>query len=295
LDLFKLEGKIALVTGGGQGIGRTLALALAQAGADVAVADINDKTGEKVAREITDLGKRSVYIRTDVTKPEEVQGMVETTVAELGALDIAVNSAFTGGKYTKPILSEDFPLEDWDFIHSLTLRGVFVCCAAEAKAMIPRARGKIINIASVSARIANAGVAYSAAKAGVVMLTRRLAADWGKYNINVNSISPSYTLSPAMKNMTEEARDRMRSFHPMGWFERPEDMAGTVVYLASQASDYVTGRDLVVDGGYTLNAWLNPPARELPPLVSREEEARSLIHDLEVLGLAHDEKGVVHG
>ena len=292
LDLFKLDGKVALVTGAGQGIGRAYALALAEAGADVAVADINERTGRHVADEIVALGRRSVFVKTDVMRPEEVEALVTATVGELGGLDVAVNNAWAGGRYVTPPPAEEFPLEEWDFIMNLALRAIFVSCKAEARAMRQRGRGKIVNMASMSASIANAAVAYCSAKAGVVMLTKRLAAEWGKYNINVNCISPSYTLSPARRTDSEENRELIRSLHPMGWHERPEDLCGTLVYLASDASNYVTGRDIVVDGGHTLNVWLRPLTREMPPLVSPEGEVRSLVHDLGVLGIPHDDKGV---
>src|SRR5690606_10033079 len=122
----------------------------------------------------------------------------------------------------------------------------------------------------VSATIANAGIAYCAAKAGVVMLTKRLAVEWGQYNINVNCISPSYTLSPARRRDPQENRELIRSLHPMGWHERPTDLCGTLIYLVSDASNFVTGRDIVVDGGHTLNAWLRPLERATAPLVSPE-------------------------
>ena len=292
LDLFKLDGKVALVTGAGQGIGRAYALALAEAGADVAVADINERTGRHVADEIVALGRRSVFVKTDVMRPEEVEALVTATVGELGGLDVAVNNAWAGGRYVKPPPAEEFPLEEWDFIMNLALRAIFVSCKAEARAMRQRGRGKIVNMASMSASIANAAVAYCSAKAGVVMLTKRLAAEWGKYNINVNCISPSYTLSPARRTDSEENRELIRSLHPMGWHERPEDLCGTLVYLASDASNYVTGRDIVVDGGHTLNVWLRPLTRETPPLVSPEDEVRSLVHDLGILGIPHDDRGV---
>ena len=197
-----------------------------------------------------------------------------------------------GGRYLVSPPAEEFPLEDWDFTMNLALRAIFLCCKAETRAMRKRGRGKIVNMASMSASIANATIAYCSAKAGVVMLTKRLAAEWGKYNINVNCISPSYTLSPARRRDPQENRDHIRSLHPMGWHERPEDLCGTLVYLASDASNYVTGRDILVDGGHTLNVWLAPLSRTTPPLVSPEEEIQSLTHDLEVLGIPHDDKGV---
>ncbi len=292
LDLFKLDGKVGLVTGAGQGIGRAFALALAEAGADVLVADINERSGRHVVEEIAALGRRSVFVNTDVTKPQAIETMVATAVADLGALDIAVNNAWAGGRYLISPSAEEFPIEEWDFTHNLALRAIFMCCQAEARAMRKRGRGKIINMASMSAGIANASVAYCSAKAGVVMLTKRLAAEWGGYNINVNCISPSYTLSPARRKDPQDNRDRIRSLHPMGWHERPEDLCGTLVYLASDASNYVTGRDILVDGGHTLNVWLRPPTRSVPPLVSPAEEVQSLLHDLEILDIPHDDTGV---
>ncbi|MHB1414835.1 MAG: SDR family NAD(P)-dependent oxidoreductase [Chloroflexota bacterium] len=274
LDLFSLEGKVALVTGAGQGIGRAYARALAEAGADVAVVDVNEKTGGHVVDEIASLGRRSTYVKADVTKPEEVEAMVASVVSSLGGLDVAVNNAWAGGKYVAPPPPEDFSVEDWDFTMNLGLRAVFLCAKAEAKAMRQRGRGKIVNAASISATVANTGLAYCVAKAGVVMLTKHLAAHWGKYNINVNCISPSYTLSPARRKDPKPEKDLMRALHPIGWYQRPEDLCGTLVYLASDASNYVTGQDVVVDGGHTLNVWLHPLERAVPPLVSPRRRQR---------------------
>ncbi len=292
LDMFTLTGKVALVTGAGQGIGRAFALALAEAGADVAVADINPNTAGQVIEEIRALGRRAVALNTDVTKPDAVDAMVDSVADKLGGLDIAVNNAWAGGRFVPPPKADELPLDQWDFTLNLALRAVFVCCRAEARIMRQRGRGKIINMASMSATIANAGVAYCAAKAGVVMLSKRLAIEWSPFNINVNCISPTYTLSPARRKDSQHNRDVIRSFHPMGWHARPEDFVGTLVYLASDASNYVTGRDILVDGGHTLNVWLQPLTRDTAPLVGPDDETHSLIHDLEALGIPHDDSGV---
>jgi hypothetical protein len=152
--------------------------------------------------------------------------------------------------------------------------------------------GKIINTASMSARIANCNASYDGSKGGVVEMTRALAAQWGRHNINVNCISPSYILSPMHASTPVEVRERIRSLTPMGYMERPEDLAGPLVFLASDASNYVTGVDLLVDGGHTLNAWLTPLGRDVPPRVSPEEEIQSLVHDMNALEVPINEDGI---
>jgi NAD(P)-dependent dehydrogenase (short-subunit alcohol dehydrogenase family) len=291
LDLFSLEGKKALVTGGSQGIGRGYALALAGAGADVAIIDINDKSANSTVGEIKSLGRKSIYVKCDVTKKDQVASMVQTVVDEFGRLDIGVNNAGTGR------LGDDLTIsqEDWDFVIDLDLTAVFLCAQAEAQQMVKQGTGgKIINTASMSGTIANANASYNAAKAGVMHLTKTLAAEWGQYNIYVNSLSPTYLFSPMHGYTPIEIRDAMRDLHPLGWFMRPEDLYGPVVFFASDASNYVTGRDLIVDGGHTVNVWVAPPARPEKPRVSREEEVLQLKHDLDVLGIKYDEDGVAY-
>lgn len=290
LTLFDLTGKKALVTGGAVGIGRGCAVALAKAGADVAIADLNEQAGQKTAEEIRSMGVDALFVACDVTKKDQVQAMVGQVVERFGQLDIAVNNAGIA------ILGADEELDqaDWDKVIAVNLTGTFLCAQAEAQQMIRQTptEGKIINIASMSATIANCNASYDASKAGVVHMTKTLAAEWGRFNINVNCISPSYLLTPMHASTPLVARERIRELTPLGHMERPEDLHGAVIFLASAASNYVTGHDLMVDGGHTLNAWLTPLSRAVPPRVSPEEETVQMKHDLDVLGLSYDENGI---
>jgi len=290
LSLFDLSGKKAFVTGAAVGIGRGCAIALARAGADVAIVDLNEKAGLKTVEEIRSMGRDSLWVRCDVTQREQVQEMVRRIAHHFGRLDVAVNNAGIG------ILGADESLgqADWDKVIAVNLTGVFLCAQAETQQMLRQTpvAGKIINIASMSATIANCNASYDASKAGVVHMTRTLAAEWGRYNINVNCISPSYLLTPMHASTPMVVRQRIRELTPMGHVERPEDLHGAVIFLASAASNYVTGHDLMVDGGHTLNAWLTPLGRAVPPRVSPEEETVQLKHDLDALGLPCDADGI---
>ncbi len=290
LSLFDLTGRKALVTGAAVGIGRGCAVALARAGADVALADLNQAAGEQTADEIRSLGRQSLFLPCDVTDSDQVRETVRRTVEQFGRLDIAVNNAGIG------ILGadEEVSQQDWDKVIAVNLTGVFLCAQAEARQMIGQTpvEGKIINIASMSATICNCNASYNGSKAGVVQMTRMLAAEWGRFNINVNCISPSYVLTPMHASTPAQVRERIRELTPLGHVERPEDLHGAVVFLASAASNYVTGHDLMVDGGHTLNAWLTPLTRSEPPRVSPEEETVQLKHDLDVLGLPYDADGI---
>jgi len=290
LDLFRLDGKKALVTGGAQGIGRGYALAMAGAGADVAIVDLNERTGKSTVEEVRSLGGESMLVRCDVTDKGQVGEMVEAVVERFGRLDIGVNNA---GVYREGE-EETYSKEDWDRVIAVNLTGVFLCAQAEARQMIRQGSGgKIINTASMSGSIANGTTSYNVSKAGVIHLTKSLAAKWGRHNINVNCISPSYLLSPMNAATPSELRDRIRELHPLGYIQRPEDLYGPIVFLASDASNYVTGRDLMVDGGHTANIWLEPPERKVAPRVGRDEEVLQLRHDLDVLGVEYDEDVVV--
>jgi len=290
LSLFDLTGKKALVTGAAVGIGRGCAVALARAGADVAIVDLNESAGAKTAAEIRSLGRESLSVSCDVTQKDQVQVMVRRVAEQFGRLDIAVNNAGIG------ILGADEEIDQaaWDKVIAVNLTGVFLCAQAEAQQFLRQSpvEGKIINIASMSATICNCNASYNGSKAGVVQMTRMLAAEWGRFNINVNCISPSYVLTPMHASPPVVVRQRIRELTPRGHVQRPEDLYGAAIFLASAASNYGTGHDLMVDGGHTLNAWLTPLSRSVPPRVGPQEETVQLKHDLETLGLPYDADGI---
>lgn len=252
LDRFKLDGKVALVTGGGQGIGQGFAHALAEAGASVAVVDINPTTAKQVAGEIEKIGQQAMAIVADVTLSDDVKRMVDMVISKWGKLDIAVNNA--GCVLWES--AENVKEADWDKVIDLNLKGVFLCAQAEARVMIPQRYGKIINTASMSATIVNRPqkqASYNASKAGVVQLTKSLASEWAPYGIRVNSISPGYTITPlSTAPAVAELKPFWTELTPLGRLGQVDDLIGAIVYLASSASDFMTGHDLIIDGGYTI-------------------------------------------
>lgn len=252
LERFKLDGRVALVTGAGTGIGKALALALAEAGASVAVSGRTITTLERTAAEIESRGRGALAIAGDVTIPADVARMVDTVVKAWGRLDIGVNNAGVNNWVEAMNMSE----ADWDWVFDTNVKGVFLCAQAQARAMFPNRYGKIINIASISAQITNRPqpqVHYNASKAAVVQLTKSLAAEWAPQGIRVNSISPGYTRTEmADAPRTREAQPIWLRDTPLAAMAGVEDLQGAAVYLASAASDFVTGADLVVDGGFTI-------------------------------------------
>jgi len=254
LDLFRLEGKVSYVTGGGQGLGEAMAVALAQAGSAVAVVDINAATAKKVADEICKSGGRAIALQVDVTKSSEVVSMVSAIVDCFGRLDVAVNNAGISGRFP----AEEVPEEQWKSVVDVNLNGVFLCAREAGRQMIRQGQGgSIINIASISASVINKGrpvSAYCTTKAGVKHLSKALAAEWAKHGIRVNSISPGHMRTPLNEKLFEnpEVFAELVSCYPMGRIGEPWELAGAVVFLASDASSFVTGHDLIVDGGYTI-------------------------------------------
>lgn len=255
-QLHDLKGKTALVTGGGSGLGRGMALALAAAGADVAIADINVDRGSAVAQEILTAGVRSLFVETDVSRKDQAARMVRHTVSTFGGLDIAVNCAGVPG--TRLPSAELIEEQDARRLFDIMLFGVFFCCQEEGKWMISRKTGRIINVSSISGCIVNKGMVgtapYNAIKAGVIHLSRGLAMDWAKYQVTVNTISPGYMRTPATAEVLAipERQQTYIAQIPLGRFGVPEDLTGAVLFLASDLSGYVTGQNLVVDGGVTV-------------------------------------------
>ena len=251
LERFSLINQTALVTGGGRGIGATLARALAEAGADVAVADLDMATAEQTAESLLTLGVRTLATPVDVTNAAQVQQMVDTVVTAWGKLDVAVNCAGIANRSP----AEDLTEEAWDAVVGVDLKGIYLCTRAAGQVMLAAGRGSIINIASMSGQIVNRPQLhshYNAAKAGVIQYTRSCAAEWADRGVRVNSLSPGHTVTPMTKAALPEMGPVWISNTPMKRLGTPDDLQGATIFLASAASAYVTGHDLVVDGGYTL-------------------------------------------
>jgi 2-dehydro-3-deoxy-D-gluconate 5-dehydrogenase len=249
---FGLDGKMAIVTGSGSGIGRILALGLAQAGAHIVVADLAEKreVAEETARAVRGTGRRALVSALDVTEVESIEAMVEKACSSFDRVDILVNNAGTIVRKKALEVTE----EDWDRVLDTNLKGAFFASQVAAKAMVEQGRGKIANIASVNGIIGSPErAAYTASKAGLINLTRTLAAEWAQHGINVNAIGPTYLLTPFTQVLFDD-EDFMQGYfrrQPIQRIGRPEDLDGAAVYLASPASDLVTGHTLMVDGGWT--------------------------------------------
>jgi NAD(P)-dependent dehydrogenase (short-subunit alcohol dehydrogenase family) len=254
LERFRLDGRVALVTGGGRGIGRAYAHALGEAGAVVAILDIRPDLAGSVVAELQAKGIDALALEADVRREDQVQAALDSVLARWGKLTIGVNNA--GVSLWQP--AESMSLEQWNELLSVNLTGVFVCARIESQAMLAAGYGKIINTASMSGSIVNTPqcqAAYNASKAAVIHLTRSLAAEWAPRGVRVNSISPGYTRTLLVDDLLatpegQQVMPRWMSLTPMGTMGEVTDLQGAAVFLAGEVSDFMTGADLIIDGGY---------------------------------------------
>ena len=256
LDRFKLTGKRLFITGGSRGLGREMALACADAGADVALVGREPDSLDRTAADIRALGRTALTIRADVSDPAACAAACRRALAEFGPIDVLINNA--GGRRV-PLSVQEMPLETWLELMNLNLTSVFLCTKLIGGAMVERGRGgRVINVASVNALVAGrkiGGRHYEAAKAAVVQFTRAVAADWAPAGVTANAILPGGFMTEPNQRWKATRPEVIEEFErqiPMGHFGAPEDLGPLAVYLASDASRYMTGASLVIDGGYTL-------------------------------------------
>jgi NAD(P)-dependent dehydrogenase (short-subunit alcohol dehydrogenase family) len=247
---FDLSGKVAIVTGAGRGLGYQIALSLAKYGADVAVCSRTVSELENVAEKIEKMGKRAKISKLDMTDIKSIPSMVDEVVKVFGHIDILVNNA----GINRPQWAVDLTEENWDLVMNTNLKGLFFCAQAAGRVMINQKKGKIINVSSDAGTVGLPGRAvYCASKGGVNLITKVLAIEWAEYNVNVNAIGPAFIETPLTEPMLKEKdfRDYVLGNTPLGRVGKPKDVSGAVVFLASEASDYMTGHVMLVDGGWT--------------------------------------------
>lgn len=249
-SMFSLNGKTALITGASKGIGKEIAILLASCGADIALVARGEEELKKVTKEIQALGRKASYIALDLTKTDEIPAMAEFFYNEFGSIDILVNNA--GINIPKPV--EEVTEDDWDRVMDINMKSVFFTTKEVGKYMVKEKSGKIINVSSQMAFVGYfKRSAYSSSKGGITQLTKALAIEWAEHNINVNAIAPTFIETPMTEKMfkdnifKKEVLDRI----PLGRLAKTKDLYGAFVYLASEASNMVTGHTLLVDGGWT--------------------------------------------
>jgi gluconate 5-dehydrogenase len=252
-ELFDLTGRVAIVTGGSIGLGRQMAAGLAEMGANLVLCARKAERCQQVAEEVRQLGVKAIAAACDVKSQASIQGVVDAALAEFGGIDVLINNA--GISWGSP--AEEMSLEDWNKVIETNLTGTFLCAQAVGRVMIKQGRGKIINIASVAglggAPPELAAIGYHASKGGVISFTKDLACKWAAHNIQVNAIAPGWFPTHMSNRVLERYRELFLSHIPLRRFGGKDDLKGAAVYLASDASDYVTGHVLVVDGGQS--AW----------------------------------------
>lgn len=241
----KLIGKVAVVTGGASGIGEYTARAMVNEGAKVVIADMNDELGIKIVQE---LNGNAIYVHANVTDEADVEKMIDTAISKFGKVDILVNNAGIGS--LSP--TADLSFGDWRNVIAVNLDGVFLVAKHAIKVMQKNGGGSIVNIASILGHVGQAQTAaYTASKGGVVNFTRALAVEYAKENIRVNAVCPGYIDTPLLDQLDENMKNHLISLHPIGRLGKSEEVANAILFLASDDASFVTGANLLVDGGYT--------------------------------------------
>ncbi len=248
MSQFELTDKVAIITGGGTGIGQAIALEFVKAGANVVIASRKQSNLDSTVEKIKALGKTALAIATDIRVPEQVDDLIKQTVDKFGRVDIMVNNA--GASFMSPV--EEMTPNGWDTIININLKGTFLCCRAAGKVMIEQKSGKIINVASTAGVNGSPRMAhYGAAKAGVINFTKSLATEWAPYNINVNCITPGLIETEGVKtqmNLDPQAIEEQKKLPLLRRPGQPEDIAFTAIFLASEASKFLTGENIIVRG-----------------------------------------------
>jgi 3-oxoacyl-[acyl-carrier protein] reductase len=241
-----LKDKIALVTGAAQGIGKAIALRLAKSGADLVIVDMNLERAQETAKEIENLGRRALALKANVANLQEAEVMVDETVAKLGAIHVLVNNA----GITRDALILRMKEEDWDAVIAVNLKGVFNCTKAAVKYMAKQRYGRIVNIASIVGEMGNAGQAnYSASKAAVIALAKTVAREFASRNITCNAIAPGFIETAMTQALSSKVREELAKQIPLARLGMPEDVAEGVLFLVSDAANYITGQVLNINGG----------------------------------------------
>lgn len=254
----ELKGKVAIVTGAGQGLGKAIALELAKAGADIVAADVRKDTLEEVKREVEGLGRQALAVQMDVSKWEEAQAMAKKAIEKFGRIDILVNNAGISpkGKGGIRLGVLDISDEDWDRVMNINVKGVFNCSKAVMPQLISQRSGKIVNMGSIAGLTGGAAspasAHYPVSKAAVICLTKVLARELAPYNVNVNAVAPGRIQTEMAALSSPAANEEARKQTPLGRFGQPIDIARAVVFLVSEAGSFITGETMVIDGGRTM-------------------------------------------
>ena len=241
-----LDDKVALVTGAGRGIGRAIAVTLAQDGADIIVNDMDSDSAEQTAEMIHSIGRKTLVSGANIVERSEVETMFDAITNQFSRLDVLVNNA----GITRDNLLVKMTEEEWDQVMAVNLKGVFNCTQFAAKMMVEQNAGKIVNVSSASGQMGNIGqVNYATSKAGIIGMTKTLAKELARFNINVNAIAPGFIDTPMTSQVPDKVKNRIKASIPLNRFGQPEDVAKAVKFLASEESDYITGQVIACNGG----------------------------------------------